>query len=271
MRQKAELFKFIQDPEDEMKPNQDEENQEVGLIRAERSNAESIGFHNVNALARPVRETEVSLVRMDQHLVSLHEYDPESAGQYTRLATSLIVAAHKTPPLKRVLITSAHHAEGRTCVLLNMAAALARARKRVLVVDTDLLRPSVSRLLGVDTEIGLVEALTEGIPPEATILRIQPACFDILPTRSQFMNSAEMLSSPDFGQFLAELDPYYDFILFDSSPLLSSADASLLVLHTHTTLMVVRPGMTTTSQMAKAIAQLSEDSLFGVVLNRVSG
>lgn len=270
MGQKAELFKVIHDSEDDLTPNEDELSQESGLIKSELSNSESLGFPQVNALAPPIKRAELSLIRMDQHLVSLHEYDSEASSQYTRLATSLIVAAHKSPPLKRVLITSAHHGEGRTCVLLNVAAALAKARKRVLVIDTDMMRPSVSRLLGVDNDIGLIEAMTEGLEPNDAITRVLPGCFDILPTRSQFTNSAEMLSSLDFGQFLNKLDPYYDFMLFDSSPLLVSADASLLVLYTHATLMVVRPGMTTTTQMAKAIAQLNEDSLFGVVLNRVA-
>ena len=98
---------------------------------------------------------------MDPHLVTLSEYDPAAADQYQRVAFSLIAAAAERP-LKRVLIASALQGDGRTCVLLNLAGALAQARRRVLVVDTDLRYPSVSRLLGLDVETGLTEALANG-------------------------------------------------------------------------------------------------------------
>lgn len=269
MRQTSELLKVVTEPElsDQALTNGD--SKERGAAPSETQALESRSYSHLQPIMHPVREAELSLVRADPHLVALHDINPEAASQYSRLAIGLIAGAAKQPPLKRILIASAHHCEGRTCVMLNLAAALARAKQRVLVVDTDMLRPSVNRLLGVDTEVGLAEALADNLPPEAAVTRVAPIAFDILPTRSQVENSAELLASPDFKAMLAALDNSYDFILFDSAPLLSSADASLLVLFTHVTLMVVRPGTTTTSQMAKAVSLLNEDSLFGVVLNRV--
>ena len=61
----------------------------------------------------------------------------------------------------------------------------------------------------------------------------------------------------------------YDFMLFDSAPLLAVADASLLELQTDATLLVIRQGCTSTGQMAKAVALLNEERLLGVALNRV--
>src|SRR5215831_17605070 len=78
---------------------------------------------------RPSREVELTLARLDPHLVAIHELDPLAVAQYNRLAISLISGAAKQL-IKRVLLVSAHHGEGRTCVILNLAAALARARKR---------------------------------------------------------------------------------------------------------------------------------------------
>ena len=65
------------------------------------------------------------------------------------------------------------------------------------------------------------------------------------------------------------LDPNYDFILLDSPPLLERADCSMLIKLVDTALVVVRQGMTKTAQMAKAIEQLSQEDIFGVVLNRI--
>ncbi len=219
-------------------------------------------------LVRPARETELTLARLDPHLVAIHELEPRAVAQYNKLAVSIISGAAKRI-LKRVLLVSAHHGEGRTCVTLNLAAALARARMRVLVVDTDLQRPSVNRLLGIDSEVGLAEAVAHYLRPEEAVMRVLPADFDVLPTRGQVENSAELLASPAFGRLVTTMELLYDFILFDSAPLLASADASLLGLHSDAIVLVVKPGNTSTSDMAKSIAQINEESFFGVVMNRV--
>jgi tyrosine-protein kinase Etk/Wzc len=101
------------------------------------------------------------------------------------------------------------------------------------------------------------------------MIRVQPVGFDLLPTRAQVENSTELLASPVFEAMIQMLKQDYDFILFDSAPLLAVADVSLLELHTDATLMVIRPGYTSISQMARAVASLNEKRLFGAVLNRV--
>lgn len=218
---------------------------------------------------QPAREVTLSLGLLDPHLVAFHDFDPPAAMQYNRLAISLISASAKRQ-LHRVLLASAQHGEGRTCVTLNLAAALARARQRVLVVDSDLLRPSALRLLGVDAEAGLAEAIAGDLHLGEVLVRLLPLGFNLLPTRARVENAAELLASSAFGGMLQMLAPDYDFILFDSAPLLSVADASLLALHTDATLLVVRPGCNSTREMARAIAQLDEGQLLGTVLNRVA-
>lgn len=217
---------------------------------------------------RPSREVELTLARLDPHLVTIHEMDPQAVSQFTRLAVSLISSSARQP-LKRVLLTSVNSGEGRTCVALNLAVTLARSRQRVLVIDTDLRRPSIGRLLGLESEIGLAEAVALGLQPEEAIVRVLPHDFHIMLTRGQVDNSAELLVSPNFRRLLSELDACYDFILFDSAPLLKSADASLLGLLTSATLLVARPGATSTEEMRKSISLLNEETFFGVVMNQV--
>jgi capsular exopolysaccharide synthesis family protein len=217
---------------------------------------------------QPAREVTLAMERLDAHLVAFHDFDPRAAAQYNRLAIALI-AAVATRQLQRILLASAQHGEGRTCVTLNLAAALARARQRVLVIDSDLLRPSALRLLGVDAEIGLAEAITGGRHLGEALMRLMPIDFNLLPTRARVENAAELLASSAFGSMLQMLAPDYDFILFDSAPLLSVADANLLALHSDAALLVVRPGHNSPREMAQAIALLDEERLFGAVLNRV--
>jgi capsular exopolysaccharide synthesis family protein len=217
---------------------------------------------------RPSRDVVLTLSRLDPHLVTIHEMDPQAVSEFTRLAVSLISGSARQT-LKRVLLASVHSGEGRSCVALNLAAALARSRQRVLVIDTDLRRPSIGRLLGIESEIGMAEAVSLGLQPEDALIRVLPADFHVMLTRGQVDNSAELLVSPNFKRLLSSLDDCYDFILFDSAPLIKSADASLLGLLTSATLLVTRPGASTTEEMRKSISLLNEETFFGVVMNRV--
>ncbi|MGA9770546.1 MAG: CpsD/CapB family tyrosine-protein kinase [Blastocatellia bacterium] len=217
--------------------------------------------------SQPAREISLDASRIDPHLVTFYDFDPRAAEEYSKTAITLISAAAEQP-LKRVLITSAQHGEGRTCVLLNLACALAQAKQRVLVVDTDLHSPSLLRLLGVDSEIGIAEALARSLQPRDAAITIKPYGFAILPLRERVENSAEILASPAFRSMLNSFDSDYDFMLFDSAPLLESNDTNLLMKLTNATVMVIRPGKTNAGHISKAIAPLAEDNIFGVVLNR---
>jgi len=217
--------------------------------------------------AYPAYEVDLRPKRLDPGLIAFNDFDPHDIAPYNRLVISLLSAA-ASRKLKRVLITSAQYGDGRTTVMLNLAASLARARQRVLVVESDFLRPSALRLLGIDSATGLAEAVAKGLAPSKAMVWLQPIGFNLLPTCAQVENSAELLASPSFEVMIRTLSPEFDFILFDSSPLLAAADARLLEQHTDATLIVIRQGAASTSQMAKAVALLNEERLLGAVLNR---
>jgi len=219
------------------------------------------------ALAQPSREVAIDLESIAPQLIAFHDASTDASEEYNKLAVTLISAASERP-IKRVLVASAQHGEGRTSVTLNLACALARAQRRVLVVETDLHSPSLLRFLGLSAEVGMTDTLIKGTPAGSAVIRVQPAGFDLLPTCEQAKNPAELLSSSSFRSMLELFDPDYDFILFDSPPLLAVADSSLLIRHTDTTVLVIRSGKTNSGQVGKAIAPLSQDKILGVVLNR---
>jgi capsular exopolysaccharide synthesis family protein len=223
----------------------------------------------VRQMSYPAYEVDLRPKRLDPRLVAFNDFDPRDIAPYNQLVISLISAA-ASRKLKRLLIASAHNGDGRTTVTLNLAAALARARQRVLVVESDFLRPSALRLLGIDSATGLEEAVAKGLAPSKAMVWLQPIGFNLIPTCAQVENSAELLASPFFDVMMRTLSPEFDFILFDSAPLLAAADARLLELHTDATLLVIRQGRTSASQMAKAVALLNEERLLGAVLNRVA-
>jgi capsular exopolysaccharide synthesis family protein len=217
--------------------------------------------------AQPNREVNIDPSQIDPHLVFFHNIDPAASAQYNKLALTLISRAAESG-VRRVLVTSAQRGEGRTSVTLNLACALASARRRVLVVDCDLLNPGVTRLLGINCEAGMAEAFFGRIEPAAAAIRVQPYGFNILPASKRIENPVELLGAPGFWKMMQMFDAGYDFVLFDSSPFLAMGDASLLVRFMDTTLLVVQQGRTSSSQMAKAISPFSQEDLLGVVINR---
>jgi capsular exopolysaccharide synthesis family protein len=219
------------------------------------------------SLAQPSQEIALDQGHIAPQLIAFQDGNTNATEEYNRLAFSLITAASERA-IKRVLVASAQHGEGRTSVTLNLACALARAQRRVLVVETDLHSPSLLRFLGLSAEVGLADALAKGLPAGAAVIRVQPFGFDLLPTREQAKNPAELLSSPSFREMLELLDPDYDLILFDSPPLLAVADSGLLVRQTDTTVLVIRSGKTSSGQIGKAIAPLTQEKILGVVINR---
>lgn len=221
------------------------------------------------SLIQPSREFTVDPSLIAPPLTTFHSPNAVASEEYNRLAVTLITAA-TARPIKRVLVASAQHSEGRTSITLNLACALARAQRRVLVIDADLHRPSHLRFLGLSVEVGFSDALKKGLPAGSAAVRVQPFGFDLLPTREQVKNSAELLSSNSFTEMLTMFEPDYDFILFDSPPLLAVADSSLLIRHTDATVLVIRSGKTTSGQIGKAVAPLVQEKILGVVLNRAA-
>lgn len=225
----------------------------------------------------PTRQVKLDFGRLDPHLVMLNECDPAATQQYQRLAATLMAAALEQP-LKRVLIASAHHGDGRTCVTLNLAGALAQAGRRVLVVDADLARPSVLRLLGLESEAGAGEPENEGAeefagdasPASDRLLEILPSGFNVLPHSVRVGGTAGLLVQSNLGRLLDSFEHCHDFILLDSAPLLASGTAHLLLYYADTALLVVVPGKCSTGEAARAISPFPPEDIFGVVLNRTA-
>lgn len=204
--------------------------------------------------------------RLDPHLVAFSGSDRSAVEQYNRLAVGLISAATGRS-LKRVLVGSPARLDGRTTVALNLAHTLARARKKVLLVDADLLRPSITRMLGVSADLGLGD-IFRWRNPGAALLSAPRFGFDLLPTRAAARNSAEILSSRAFKLAIDILEPHYDFILFDTPPLLEAGDCSLLMRSADTMVMVIARARLKTAQLAKTVEAFKPEDIFGVVLNR---
>ena len=167
-----------------------------------------------------------------------------------------------------ILITSAVAGEGKTSTILNLAWAIAQSKeKRVLVIDGDLRRPSVSSYLGLDFELGFGEVINEVSDALPSIVRVADSSLYILSSSREAAQPAESLSKERVGETLSELRKYFDYILIDAPPVVAFADARLLANHADAVIVVVRAGLAGHSTVERAIEALPSNRILGVVLN----
>jgi capsular exopolysaccharide synthesis family protein len=171
-----------------------------------------------------------------------------------------------------LLVTSAQPLEGKTTSLANLGVSLAQAGKRVLLVDSDLRRPCLHKHFNLSKEAGLTSLLLEH---EADIERvIQKTAVDglrVLTSGHVPANPAEVLSFAETGALLERLRGMADYVLLDSPPVLSVADASVLAQKADGVLMVVEGEHTRTEMFTRAVAALEgvKARVLGAILNNV--
>lgn len=188
---------------------------------------------------------------------------------YRLLRTNLLsrgVGEHQ----KVLLVTSSRAGEGKTTTSCGLATTFARAGLRVLLIDCDLRRASLSRLLSAVTGRGLTDALG-GIPLSECVREIPVGNLRFLSAGTPSPNPAELLHGFELGGLLDQLRPQYDWIICDAPPVLAVADAAILCRLADWVLMVVGANLTPIGSIRAAMEQLLTVGapVRGFVLNRV--
>ncbi len=197
--------------------------------------------------------------------------EPKSLGAEAMrtLRASLFLSTAAGPP-QRILITSSRAEEGKTCITINLAIALAQMGKRVVVVDCDLRRPRVHRVFGFELAPGTTNFLA-GSSDLPSLIRTTPCGIDVVTAGPIPPNPVELIDSAPMASLLEELSRTYDFVLLDAPPSLGFADVPMLARHAAGVLFVVRAGETPRKAAANATDYLQRlrAKLLGVVLNGV--
>jgi polysaccharide biosynthesis transport protein len=188
----------------------------------------------------------------------------------TMRATLALVAGREK---NRVfLITSAVPGDGKTFTSTNFAATLAQQDFRTLLIDADLRKPSVSKLLFNDNlKPGLSEVLLGTATKEQAIVPTKIEKLWVMPAGGIAPNPSELLAQPRFRELLDTLKGEYDRIVIDSSPVLAVRDPLLLAPHVDACCLIVRAGHSPAKASAQAVRLLAEANApaAGIVLNAV--
>jgi capsular exopolysaccharide synthesis family protein len=170
-------------------------------------------------------------------------------------------------PLSRLLVTSSVPKEGKTLVSVNLAMSLARSVPRVALVDADMRQPGIHRVLGLDSLPGLAEFLEGTIELRAGIRHVDPFGFYYLPAGRASSNPFELLQGPRMRELVTLMAAAFDWIVFDSPPLIPFADAHCLATVSDSILLVVRQGLTPRDSLEQGLAALNGTHIAGVVFN----
>lgn len=170
--------------------------------------------------------------------------------------------------LKSLVLTSPLPQDGKSTLAMNLASALIeRGRKSVLYVEADLYHPTVTSSFDLNEPLGFVECLEEALDPLEVIVRLDPLGWYLLPSGRRETIPAELLQSDAFPALLQRLESNFDWIIFDTPPVLPLTDTVLISGKTDATLLVVRAGLTQRESIEDALNLIGQERALGIVLN----
>ena len=187
---------------------------------------------------------------------------------------------------KTLAVTSSSPEEGKSMVATNLAITMAQGGMKTLLVGSDLRKPGIDRAFGVDRVHGLTDVLIGEYPWRDTVKTVTDIILGklswdeimatpglenlhIITSGTPPQNPAELIDSKRFAEFIEEVKKEYDVIIFDSSPILSTADAAILGMKVDGVLLVYRVGSISKGLLKRTVSQLEQVqcNLMGVIIN----
>jgi polysaccharide biosynthesis transport protein len=199
--------------------------------------------------------------------------DPRSpfSESFRALRTSMRLSTTSRES-KVIAVTSCQPAEGKSTVSVNMAAVLAQGGKKVVLVDTDMRRPSVYKRLRMEGGKGLSELLTGYYTlDEVTQTHDTLTMLDVIPSGTVPPLPADLLASDQMAEVVRQLRERYEYVIFDTPPVLSVTDPAIVAAQSDGMVLVIRQGYCTRRMLSRA-AEILRDldvKLYGFVFNGV--
>jgi len=204
---------------------------------------------------------------LTEKLVGAQGVSPVAVQQYRKLAATLqqVQAQHGA---KVVMVASAIAGEGKTLTAVNLALTLSNAyRRRVLLVDADLRKPEIHRLLQVQCVSGLNEALKSPTEQRLPVIEVSPRLF-VLPAGQPDPDPIMILTSEQMQRVIKDAAEMFDRVILDTPPLANLADTHLRADMADVSVLVAAAGKTPSDSLVRAVEILERERVVGVVLNQ---
>ncbi len=197
--------------------------------------------------------------------------DSPHAEAYRVLRTNILFS-RKNEKWNTMTVLSGGAGEGKSTTLFNLATVFAQNGQRVLVVDSDLRRPTLHRALHTSNTIGITDYLLKRHTLDEVIQKTKVPTLDFIASGKLPSSSMSILGSGQLKETIQELKRRYDFIFFDAPPLLGVSDASILASEMDMVLQVVqyRRYPQAMTLRAKQMILKVGGNLVGIVLNNIN-
>lgn len=207
---------------------------------------------------------------MKSNLVTLTDSKSVAAEAYRTLRTNIQFSSYDQE-VRVITVTSSRPGEGKSTVACNMAITFAENGKKVLLVDTDLRRPTVHKKFRLPNSLGIVNVIMNMEMISEVIHHDVTEGLDIITSGVIPPNPSELLGSKKFQRFLDEMKDQYDTIILDSPPLLAVTDAQVLTTLSDGTVVVAQHGVTKKDEImqAKSLLEKVKGNILGVVLSQI--
>jgi polysaccharide biosynthesis transport protein len=193
------------------------------------------------------------------------------AEAYRVLRTNILFS-RKDDKLNTVVVVSAGAGEGKSTTAFNLATIFAQNGARVLVVDSDLRRPTLHKMIDVTNSLGLTNYLLKQNTLDEVIQTTKVPTLHLMASGKLPSSSIGILSSTQMRSLIAELKGRYDYVFFDSPPIMGVSDASILASEVDMTLQVIqyRRYPQPMNIRAKQMIEKVGGNLLGIVLNNIN-
>lgn len=228
--------------------------------------------------------------------------DPHAAASeaFKVLRARILVNIDQRKPVKTIMISSAWQGEGKTMVAVNLAYSLAQLKKRTLLIDCDLRRPRIHRIMNVTKTPGIIEYMTSKAALKDIVRRsrleymryitsgqlkagsteytdtLKEAADRSKEESIRFINSGNAVADPtelfakdDIRNFLKEMKTHFDYVIIDSAPLVSVIDSEVLAKYVDGIMLVVSANTTENKLMNETLKLIKDinSPFLGIVLN----
>lgn len=238
-------------------------------LRDPKAISSTLGINLLGSLPQAKDERELKSL-----MTPLNSQESEMRSPFAesmlRIRSTLLLGASDVP-VRAIAVISSQPGEGKTIVSANVAIALAALGKRTVLVDGDLRRPQIHRVLGVSNRLGLSSVLQGTASLHEALFPGSTENLSILPAGPTFINAHELIAGR-ISTLVEELKAQFDVVVIDTPPILGFADGLNIATASDTSLLVVRAGSTPREYVQLLIDQMHQvrADIAGIVLNGVT-
>ena len=212
--------------------------------------------------------------RKDFENIFVVEKDPKSPiSEAFRTLRTNIKFSNLDKPIKTLLITSPIPEAGKSSVSINLALTMAQDKYKVILVDSDLRKPTIHKIFQQDNKTGLTNILVEDKKLKEVMRRVTDVDPNLyfIPSGPIPPNPSELLGSNKMKEILKELQEQADFVIFDSPPVIAVTDALVLATQVDGVVLVLDFGEVPreAAKQTKALLEKIKANILGVVLNKI--